>query len=209
MAEKPTREQAEAFVDALTGYDAINEDGDPCGRPNSPGAFAHLRSVLCFGMVPTLYTVASPLPNSKERVARFVSYLRGVADALIPPEPAPQPEPVREPEPAHEPAGVDLALAKLKEVTGTNYCSVVLEITDSMGEKKTEWNVYTSEDGFHKSDSFDGALSSLKAAREKKAAALDELVPDGPSETPATPATEVQPTPEKADVPVEDSQVPF
>lgn len=81
--QQVTKDQAAAFLEAMTGSEEANQEGDPCGRDKSPHVLTHLRSVLGISKVPYSYTFQqrSALDNA-DRVRAMIAYLRGVCDAL-------------------------------------------------------------------------------------------------------------------------------
>lgn len=82
-----TRDQAAAFVEALTGFESTNESEDPCGRANSPAARTHLEAVLGYGNLPTAGRVYRsfqdhPLGRDREVTHYLAQYLEAVAKTL-------------------------------------------------------------------------------------------------------------------------------
>lgn len=87
---KISREQAEAFIEALTGYDGTDANGEG-GHMRSPAAMAHLEAVLGLGKGPTPYKLfvarrskesPVPVPNAEKaclEMAAFAEYLHAVA----------------------------------------------------------------------------------------------------------------------------------
>jgi hypothetical protein len=88
--DRPTREQALAFVEALTGWTEFFE-GHDMGEPKSQHASTHLAAVLGSGCVPNVYVIGqsyAPVPpfgadNAAKRDG-LLDYLQGCVDALRP-----------------------------------------------------------------------------------------------------------------------------
>lgn len=103
-----TKEQALAFVEALTGYTAVADNGsDDCGERKSPHAATHLEAVLGQGNVANYLNVSRAFVKDDPKNIRFVpdrikteklaDYLEAVSSALYLAM-KPQPEPNAGPE---------------------------------------------------------------------------------------------------------------
>lgn len=95
MGDAVTREQALAFVDALTGWQDI---ADQQGTPKSPHAMTHLAAVIGAGKVPSMHAIQRahwrtishhkgrdvPVDDEEhyQNSVALVAYLRAVAAAL-------------------------------------------------------------------------------------------------------------------------------
>ena len=87
---KITFEQAQAFVEALTGWDGVSAYGDDSGSRKSPHAYTHLESVLGLGRVLRTHNLGNfrversgPYCSlNRRRIEEFITYLRAVCDAL-------------------------------------------------------------------------------------------------------------------------------
>lgn len=82
-----TRDQAAAFVEALTGFESTNESEDPIGRASSPAARTHLEAVLGWGNLPSAAQTFRSFrvnPNARDcQVTRdLADYLEAVAKTL-------------------------------------------------------------------------------------------------------------------------------
>lgn len=90
-----SREQAKAFVEAVSGFLDVGIVGDGpqsqgIGYPKSTHVLTHLAAVMGYGKVPTVWdieridTEPTPPAASLAKVQAFAGYLREVADALAP-----------------------------------------------------------------------------------------------------------------------------
>ena len=86
-----TKEQAIAFVEALTGYTETSEAGDSKGALKSPHAATHLEAILGIGEVATYLHISraivkewKPGVNAADRakVEKLCNYLDAVATAI-------------------------------------------------------------------------------------------------------------------------------
>ena len=192
--DKPTvtLDQAMAFVEALTGQEGMNNEGDPSGRDRSPAALAHLRAAL--GMTGTAYmlTVAratNGMPPQTDydrsciaKTQALAAFLRGVAEALAPlPTAEPPPQPIQPP-----PAGEDDLEAAVREIQAFNngeYAYVERNVSRfGTGEFKEEFQVYT-ESRIREAPTLPEAVAALRAALPPPA---PEATPN-PTEPVATP----------------------
>lgn len=79
---KVTKDQAAAFIDALTGYHG--DDEDTAGNPNSPAALHHLQAVLGRGNLPWGGRIQSSYMNDEVRsqLEPFRDYLIAVVETI-------------------------------------------------------------------------------------------------------------------------------
>ncbi len=80
-----TREQALAFVEALTDWTKCTENGEDYGERQSPHAYTHLAAAL--GRPANWYDFTPLTTQTGDRAARcdaLLDYLQGVVDALRP-----------------------------------------------------------------------------------------------------------------------------